>query len=352
MKNTNDISTPPLPPIPPPVYVKKSGGEFVKGLKWSLGINAGCCGVFMIFFFLIFTLFAILGALAVGIGSSDLNKTKESSIEGIGPDKIAIINISGEILSGSQSSVFDSANADSKTIISQLKKAKEDPFVRAVVLRIKTPGGSVTASDEIHNKVKELAKEKKVVASFDGLAASGGYYIACGSDKIFANPATLTGSIGVIITIPNLSSLYDKIGYKEVVIKSGKLKDIGSSTRELTSEEKDIFQGLIDDFYERFVEVVSDGRKMSKDEVKKIADGRIYSGKQAKALKLIDNFGGLDEAISEAKILANIQNAQVIEYRHSFWEDLSGVSSRIAEKIKLFSFPTKSSPSLEYKWIE
>ena len=209
--------------------------------------------------------------------------------------KIGLIKIEGIIISSSST-------------VDQLNSVKENNAIKAVVLRIDSPGGSVAPSQEIYSEIVKLKKEtkKKVVASMANTAASGGYYIACAADKIIANPGTITGSIGVITRIPNLRGLFDKIGYDEQIVKSGKFKDIGSSSRELTKEEKKILQDTTDDIHQQFIEAVAESRNMTGEDVKKIADGRIFTGRQAMENHLIDGLGTIEDAIDLAAELAGI----------------------------------------------
>jgi protease-4 len=185
-----------------------------------------------------------------------------------------------------------------------------------VVLEIDSPGGGVTASDEMHQSVLDFEENtgEPVVVSMQDVTASGGYYIATAADRIVANKTTLTGSLGVIFEIPNFAEAADKYGIKQVVIKSGKYKDIGSAFREMTPEERDILQSFVDDLYAQFVDVISEGRDIPKDRVREIADGRVYSGLQAKKLGLIDSFGGLDEASAIAGNLAGTSDTTVVRY--------------------------------------
>jgi protease-4 len=191
----------------------------------------------------------------------------------------------------------------------RIRALGEAPGVKAIVLDINSPGGSVGAVQEVYSAVLRVRKEKKipVVALFDDVAASGGYYIAAACDKIVAHPGTLTGSIGVIFHTSNAEGLFNKIGYKADAIKSGKYKDIGSISRPMTAEEKKILQDLIMDSYGQFVSAVSQGRKIPEDEVRKLADGRIYSGSQALQDKLVDMLGDSEDAIDLAGKLGGIQ---------------------------------------------
>ena len=209
--------------------------------------------------------------------------------------KIGIIKIEGVIFSSSST-------------VAQIKDVKENDIIKAIVIRIDSPGGSVTPSQEIYHEIIKLKNDtnKKVVVSMANTAASGGYYIACAADKIMANAGTITGSIGVITRIPNLEGLFGKIGYEEQVVKSGKFKDIGSSSRPLTQEEEKILQDTIDDIHDQFIEAVSESRNIDKEDVKKIADGRIFTGRQAMKIHLIDELGTMEDAIDLAADLVGI----------------------------------------------
>lgn len=216
-------------------------------------------------------------------------------------NKVAVVEIKGVI-------------TDSGEIIEQLLKIKKDRKIKALVLRIDSPGAEVASSQEIYEEVKKLKKEKKVVASMGSVAASGGYYIASPAHKIIANPGTITGSIGVILQFANVEELLKKIGMKGVVIKSGELKDIMSPFREITNKEKVILQGVIDNIHNQFVEAVAKERGLSKEKVFQIADGRIFSGEQAKNLGLVDELGNLQDAIDTAAKLVGIKGEPEVIY--------------------------------------
>lgn len=209
-------------------------------------------------------------------------------------DKVAVLPVTGLI-------------ADSEGTIDQLKKFAKDDSVKAIVVRINSPGGGVGPSQEIYEEVKKLKGKKVVVASMGALAASGGYYIACAAQKIYANPGTITGSIGVIMQFVNVRDLIEKIGLKGMVVKSGAFKDIGSPLREMKAEERELLQGVIDNVHSQFIGAVAEGRKMERESVAKIADGRIFSGEQAKSLGLVDALGNLEDAVAEAGKLAKIE---------------------------------------------
>jgi len=196
---------------------------------------------------------------------------------------------------------------DSRETVRQLRYFLKKDDIKAVVLRVDSPGGVVAPSQEIYEEVRKFAAKKKIVVSMGSLAASGGYYISAPATLIYANPGTITASIGVIIKLSNIESLMDKIGIKATVIKTGKFKDSGSPVRELTVEDRAMFQSVIDSTHSQFVKAVASGRKLPEEEVRRIADGRVLSGEQALALKLVDRLGTLQDAIEEAGRLAGIK---------------------------------------------
>jgi protease-4 len=225
-------------------------------------------------------------------------------------DKIAIIEIRGVI-------------TQSSGIIEELNQYQEDEGVKAIILRIDSPGGGVGPAQEIHREILKVKSKKKVVTSMGSVAASGGYYIACASDLIIANPGTITGSIGVIMEFANIEELFKKIGIKGVVLKSGEHKDIGSPFREMTPEEKKIIQGVIDNVHQQFVQAVAKGRKMDQEKVMQIADGRILTGEQAKQIGLVDQIGNLQDTIDIVAKMAGIEGKPNILYpkrKFSLWE--------------------------------
>jgi len=204
-----------------------------------------------------------------------------------GNGKIAIIEVEGII-------------AKSRDIIKTLNEYKDNPGIKAIIVRIDSPGGGVGPSQEIYAELLKLKDKKLLITSMGSVAASGGYYVACATDKIFANPGTITGSIGVIIEFANIEELLGKIGLKSVVIKSGKYKDILSPTRDLKNDEKALIQSVIDSIHGQFIDAVARGRNMPRKKVADIADGRIFSGEQAKAQGLVDELGTLQDAIAFA----------------------------------------------------
>lgn len=195
---------------------------------------------------------------------------------------------------------------DSRETVRQLRYFLKKDNVKSVVLRIDSPGGVVGPSQEIYEEVKRLAAKKKVVVSMGSLAASGGYYIAAPATVIYANPGTITASIGVLIKFSNIEGLLGKVGIKSATIKTGAFKDAGAPDRPLTPEDRAMFQAVIDSTHEQFVRAVAEGRKLPIEEVRKLADGRILSGEQALAVKLVDRLGNLQDAVDEAGRLAGI----------------------------------------------
>ncbi len=235
-------------------------------------------------------------------------------------EKILILDVSGIISTSLNQGLFSRESDILSKVYYRLEKASEDKTVKAVILRLDTPGGEVTASDIIYHEVLKF-KEKTdipVVGLMMGVAASGGYYIASACDFIIAHPSTITGSIGVISIFPNLEELFSKIGVRVNIIKSGEMKDSGSAFRDMTEEEKKVFQAVVDELYLKFLAVVHQKRKssLSLDELKKIADGRIYTASQAHELQLIDEIGYFDTALKKALSLSSLKEANVVAYTY------------------------------------
>jgi len=207
--------------------------------------------------------------------------------------RVALVRIEGPIL-------------DSRDIVEELKEHTKDHSIKAIILRIDSPGGAVAPSQEIYEEVKKAAAVKKVVVSMGSIAASGGYYIAAPADLIIANPGTLTGSIGVIMEIPNIEGLMSKIGITTEVIKSGKHKDMASAFRKMGVEERELLQGVMDNVHEQFIKAVATGRKLKIEDVRLIADGRIFSGEQAKTQRLVDELGTLEDTVKKTAELVGI----------------------------------------------
>jgi protease-4 len=216
-------------------------------------------------------------------------------------DKIGILEVKGPI-------------ADSTVLLEQIKEFRDQDNIKAVVARIDSPGGGVAPSQEIYAELKLLAAAKPLVVSMGSVAASGGYYLAVAGEHIFANPGTITGSIGVIMSFPNYRELLGKVGVQTEVVKSGQFKDIGSATRPITEADRALLQGMIDDVHQQFVEAVSAGRHMPVDRLKPFVDGRIFTGRQAKEIGLIDELGTLNDAIRYAAKLAGIDEDSDLVY--------------------------------------
>lgn len=223
-------------------------------------------------------------------------------------DRIALVRIEGIIL-------------DSQTTVGDLKRFGENPSIKAIVLRIDSPGGGVVPSQEIYDAVQRVRNKsnKAVIASMGTVAASGGYYIAAATDRILANPGTLTGSIGVIMEMANIEGLLKKIGVEGVVVKTGRYKDVGSPLRKMSDEEQALLQSVMDDVHKQFIEAVAAGRSLEVADVRALADGRIFTGRQAKDVKLVDELGNLEDAIQLAAEIAGIEGEpKVVEPRRRF----------------------------------
>lgn len=228
-------------------------------------------------------------------------------------NKVAVITLSGPIQWESFGLLLGGRVITPELVRVQLERAKKDVAVKAVVLQIESPGGSVAACQEILSQIEKM--DKPVVVSMGDVVASGGYYISAKADKIVALPGTLTGSIGVIAQIPNVKGLYDKLGIEVEVFKEGKHKDMYAGLRELTPEEKELMQEITRELYDQFIEVVAQGRRLDKDRVGALATGQLYTGAQAKVLGLVDELGGLDKAVELAAELAGIKEPEVVYYK-------------------------------------
>jgi protease-4 len=216
-------------------------------------------------------------------------------------DKIGIVTVEGIM-------------KNSSSVVNQLVRYGKDNSIKAVVLRIDSPGGGVVSAQETYKTVLSLKKKKKVVVSMGSVAASGGYYVACAADKIVANPGTITGSIGVIVNFSNVEKLLKKIGLETSNIKSGMYKDIGSPLRKMTPDERKLIKGVIDDIHDQFLEAVSLNRKISKEKISDIADGRIFTGRQALKIGLVDYLGDKKYAINIAAKLSGIKGEPEVVY--------------------------------------
>jgi len=291
--------------------------------------------------------------LLTGCISIDLTRPvrplREKTVEGTGLDKILLLDLSGVIAEEEFSPLRGRPEVSLVARVKEeLKKASEDDAVKAVVVRINSPGGTATASDILYRELTAFkAKRKvKIVSAIMDVGASGGYYVALAGDKIVAHPTSVTGSIGVIMVTVSVEGLLQKIGVAPTTIKSGERKDMGSPFRGLTEEERRIFQGVIDQLHERFVEVIAKERKgLSVDAVRRLADGRIYTAPEAKQLGLVDEVVYLDDAVALARKEAKLESAQVIMY-HRPREYRSNIYSTLASAPEPPGGPLLSLPSL------
>jgi protease-4 len=287
---------------------------------------------------------------------------QEEQIGGSGKDKILVVELSGLISSHEESGVVMERPSMIARAKEELNRAAQDPRIKAMVVRINSPGGTVTASDVLHHEIVKFKEKRKipVVASIMDVGASGGYYVAVAADKIIAHPSTVTGSVGVIMLSVNARGLLEKIGVETTAVASGPKKDMGSPFRPMTEEERQIFQGVIDVFYERFLTVIRDGRRnLNAEQIRKLADGRIYSGEQARALGLVDEVGYLDDAIEMAKREARLDEARLVtyrrpgEYRNNIYSAFSGGSWALTAPgdFSLMALVRGGTPQFMYLWM-
>ncbi len=241
-------------------------------------------------------------------------------VQSAAKDKILVIDIEGMISALTGSSGLAREGDILSRVYYRLERAAADPLVKAVILRLETPGGEVTASDILYHEILKFKQktQRPVIGLMMSLAASGGYYIASACDTIIAHPSTVTGSIGVVSIYPNVESLFDKLGVKMTVIKSGGMKDAGSPFRSMTEDEKKSFQAMIDEYYQGFLEVIIAGRsnKISLDELRPLADGRVYTARQALQYKLIDEIGYFETAFKKSLSMANLGAAKIVAYTY------------------------------------
>ncbi len=226
-----------------------------------------------------------------------------------GKPKIGVLEIKGVIL-------------DSDEYLSAIKEFRTRQDVKAVLVRVESPGGAIGPTQELFEELKKLRKEKPIYVSMGGVSASGGYYVSLAGEKIFANPGTITGSIGVVIELPNLEKLFEKLGIKSETIKSGEFKDTGSIYRGLTKEEREYLRSKVNKLHEQFVRAVAEERKLPLEKVRSLADGRIYTGEEAKALKLVDELGNYYTALEELKRRVNLKEVEIVilPRKKGFWE--------------------------------
>ena len=244
---------------------------------------------------------------------------EEDTVEGKGAAKVLLLDLSG-LLSDDTPGLSITAAPPRVPLLArvqeELRKAEEDERVKALVVRINSPGGTITASDTLHRELAEFKRRKKipVIATIMDVGASGGYYAALAADTIVAHPTAVTGSIGVVMLTVNAQGLMEKIGVAPMAIKSGAMKDAGSPFRALNADERAVFQGLIDDMFERFVKLIAQSRKLPEARVRAFADGRVYTAEQARELGLIDRVAYLDEVLEMAKKAAGVSEARVVMY--------------------------------------
>ena len=275
---------------------------------------------------------AIVSVLAGALAVLAVVVTDQSSItlgEGIG-----VIPIEGAIM-------------ESQPIIENLVKFRDSDNIKVIILRIDSPGGGVAQTQEIYNEIKKTRVHKKVIASMGSVAASGGLYIAAAADKILANAATVTGSIGVIMQMMNVEDLMNKVGLNSVVIKSGKYKDIGSSTRTMTEEERKILQDVVDQLHQQFVKDLAKGRGLEVQQIADLADGRIFTGLEAKNLGLVDKIGGFEDAVNMAGVIAGFTERGKLIYP----EKKKGWMNDILGKTPLNILPEWAKQPLTFQYL-
>ena len=309
-------------------------------------------------------LFFLSGCIHVDVFSGK-GKLQETTISGEGRDKVLLIDISGALTTSKDSGLFSEPSLPAR-LKEELTKAEKDDHIKAIILRINTPGGTVTSSDILYHELQEFKQKQKVpiIASIMDLGTSGGYYVAMASDYIFAHPSTITGSIGVIMLTLNGQGFLEKIGIEPTAIISGPKKSMGSPFRAMKEEERAIFQDVIDRLYARFLAVVKQGRpNLNTSKIRQLADGRIYTADIAKTEGLIDEIGYLDDAIDWAKKTAKLTEAQVVTYTRSSPETHQNIYSHFeAPTVGPLGFPQINAnsvvgalqggtPQMMYMWI-
>jgi protease-4 len=286
----------------------------------------------------------------------------EDTVEGKGATKILLLDVSGVLSDETQGLSLNPEPARVPLLArvqEEFRKAEKDDRVKALIVRINSPGGTITASDTLYREIAEFKRRKKipVIAAIMDVGASGGYYAALAADTIVAHPTAVTGSIGVVMLTVNVNGMMDKIGVAPTAIKSGPMKDAGSPFRALTPEERAVFQGVIDDMYGRFIKLIVQSRKLPEQRVRAFADGRIYTAEQALALGLVDRVAYLDEVVDMAKKAAGAPEARVImyhrpkEYRASIYAADPAASPRaesaLAQLVGILGGP---GPRFMYLW--
>lgn len=338
-----------LPSPPPQVIEVKAGGN--RTALWTLlGVGLGfslpviMCGV------LFLAMMIGLGVMGTAVSSPTSSGAAGSS--GFG-DAVAVVRVEG-VITHSDSSEF-SNNATSGRVIADLEAAANDDTVKAIILRVDSPGGTVTGSAQIYEAIQQL--DKPVIVSMAGVAASGGYYISAPADYIMARPDTTTGSLGVVLTLYDAQELSEKVGVKVSSITSGPNKTIGSPWEDMTAEQQEILEAFIDESYDEFVRIIADGRNLDKETVLALADGRIYSGRQAQEVGLVDELGNFDDAIAKAAALGGIAgDPRIVEYEHlpSLQDMLLSFSSQLqkSEADRAMEIVAEfTTPTLEYRYV-
>ncbi len=289
----------------------------------------------------------IVGFLVLmGVLSARVVNKPDNAASLRGSSVVGVIEING-VLGGEAASLLATSAADSNRIMKAIRTAAKRPDIKAVVIRINSPGGTAVAAQEIGIELDKLQKTgKPVVTSMGDVCASGGYWIACSSDYIVANGTTITGSIGAIMETSNLQGLYDKLGIRQEVFKSGEHKDIGSSAREITPEEREILQAVVSDSYAQFLKQVKHGRKgkINPGELEDIADGRVFTGETALQIGLVDSLGNYYDAVKQAEEMAGITEESRIEVLNTekFWDSI--LLGTRADRL----FPTQNRWQLKY----
>ena len=304
-------------------------------------------------------------SLFVGFFNSILNPEKRAATASILDGKIALIKLEG-VIQGGQSDSFFQENYSAAGVQKSLRRAAEDPSVKGILLKINSPGGTVAESQEIYSLVLKIRGKKPVFVSMGDVTASGGYYIASAADRIYANPGTLTGSIGVIFSSPDASNLMqNKLGIKAQVVKSGKYKDIGSSSRPMTTDERTLLSGIIQNSYGQFLGAITKGRierndtydapktTLTQENLKTYADGRVFTGEQAKTLGFVDELGGLDETYEALNKIINPHKKLPLNLYNKdsgFAEMFTGMQSSQDLTKTMLPFSMKNSHKLLYIW--
>jgi protease-4 len=312
-----EYSAPTAQPSSPQVTAERKNERRSGWLPFLGGFLLGCLPWLLLFGVIL--IIGLIAAAGAGHGTSE--------------KQIALIRVSGVITGGEgENDLFSSATAGAEKLVELLEEARTDDSIKAIVLRINSPGGSAAGSEEVFNEIQRVRRSgKPVITSMGDVAASGGYYIASASDEIVADGATLTGSIGVIMELENFQKLFGKIGLDVNVIKSGKHKDMGSSFRPMTPDEKQLFQSMINDIYQQFVDAVAQGRhgKLTRAQILQLADGRVFTGRQALRARLIDRIRGLHDAVRIAGRKAGIRGEpEITEIGKPSFVDLFSTQSQ------------------------